>query len=298
MNRTHVGVLAAACLLAAGVVAPAAAVPVSPVERPPSDQSITFVFDADGTDVVVSASDGRVCAKKSTRRCKKPKPKTAPAPIVVPTTGDVADPAAAPAQGAAAPTAALDPTDPHADAYAFLATVGGQPVHWNTCTPITVKVNPARMPDGARADIDQALAQVSAATGATFVDGGPTDVVPYQSAAWTMPLFDENVVFIAFANEGLVSQLGGSTIGIGGNAQRNGVAYIGGLTLDTNSPVPGGFGKLSRGTELLHELGHVMGLAHIADDTQMMNPILPDKVEARYGQGDLHGLAQLRSTTC
>jgi hypothetical protein len=56
----------------------------------------------------------------------------------------------------------------------------------------------------------------------------------------------------------------------------------------------GGFGAgVTRGELLLHELGHVMGLEHVSDPSQLMFPELLARRRAAFGPGDLEGLRQL-----
>ena len=61
---------------------------------------------------------------------------------------------------------------PHG-AHAFLdRATDGTPYRWNPCQPIHFVVNPDDEPAGAEADIHEAIARLSAATGIRFVDDG------------------------------------------------------------------------------------------------------------------------------
>ena len=68
--------------------------------------------------------------------------------------------------------------------------------------------------------------------------------------------------------------------------------YVTGLVvLDAtqNDRLTPGFGGRSLGAVLMHELGHVVGLDHVPDQTQLMYANVTDK-PAAWGAGDLAGL--------
>ncbi len=55
-------------------------------------------------------------------------------------------------------------------------------------------------------------------------------------------------------------------------------------------------GSLSVQAVILHEVGHVLGLAHVNDPNQLMYPRGSHVTD--YGPGDLAGLARLGASTC
>jgi hypothetical protein len=111
-------------------------------------------------------------------------------------------------------------------------------------------------------------------------------------------------VLVSWATSTEVPQLEGAVAGIGGSVpmrERDGVTrYVtGGVTLDADE-----FALLAAqadGTPLmraivLHELGHVVGLAHVDDPRELMygdNVGLLD-----FGAGDRAGLARVGSGSC
>ena len=64
-----------------------------------------------------------------------------------------------------------------------------------------------------------------------------------------------------------------------------------GLVLDNTFPAPAGFaGPNARGSILVHELGHVVGLGHSTDVNQQMYPSAENVWNGIYQAGDLAGL--------
>jgi hypothetical protein len=47
---------------------------------------------------------------------------------------------------------------------------------------------------------------------------------------------------------------------------------------------------------MMHELGHVVGLAHVHDVRELMNPKTVGRTS--FGPGDLEGLAELGAARC
>jgi hypothetical protein len=194
---------------------------------------------------------------------------------------------------------------PAGTAHAFMQTDdAGRPARFDPCQPVHYVVNLAGAPPSAASDVAGALARLAAATGLEFVDDGPTrepasaDRPPYQPErygdrwaplliAWAPP---------GGANPGLV----GSVVALGGSlavgTPDGGWAYVTGqvaLNQDFAGVYPGGFGSgLTLGETLLHELGHVVGLAHVDDPGEIMFPIMSSR-EAELGPGDLAGLHEL-----
>lgn len=194
--------------------------------------------------------------------------------------------------------------------FAFLSHQPGDPatpVAYDPCHPVMVRINPAGGPPGAVDLVRHALAEVSSATGLELRYDGLTDERPNWQTTF-VPAYvghpHARPVLVSWANQAEVSQLAGDVAGIGGSVgvpEADGVVrYVtGGVTLDTES-----FAQLERranGTSLmsaivLHELGHVVGLAHVHDPGELMNA---DNVGLLgFGPGDRLGLARLGSGSC
>jgi hypothetical protein len=162
-------------------------------------------------------------------------------------------------------------------------------------------VNPARMPDGARPLLDRAIARVSAATGLAFEDTGDTDRRPFTGPL--VPLGGGRPVVIGFADAGEFPGLAGNVAGLGGAAAEDGARgrlhyATGGVVLDVEAFTPAAVAQQPRVMEgvVLHELAHVVGLAHVTEPMELMFARNTGQVE--LGPGDLEGLARLGSLPC
>jgi hypothetical protein len=193
-----------------------------------------------------------------------------------------------------------------AASYSFMATgPGGGPARWDPCTPVHYVTNLAEAPPGAAAVVAGAVAQVSAATGLTFIDDGPTTEVPTAGRqAYQPDRYGDRwaPVIIDWARPSETDVLpGGNIIGEGGSswveAGNGPKVYVSGMAVidsaNTGMLAPT-FGPGSTlGELLLHELGHVVGLGHTTDAAQIMYPVLEPLPAASYGAGDRAGLARL-----
>ena len=192
-------------------------------------------------------------------------------------------------------------------AFAAMQPDGSGPVAWSPCRPIHYVVRP----DGAPADGNQliatAVARISAATGLVFVDDGATEEAPSsERAAYEPDLYGKRwaPVLVAWSTPEETPVLTGDTIGIGGSAPvtriGRSVYVTGSVTLDgpgiaellaTPNGVNNAYGVIT------HEFGHVVGLDHVDDPSQLMNPRASGAVTTLQ-QGDLAGLAELGAGAC
>ena len=170
------------------------------------------------------------------------------------------------------------------------------PVAWDPCRAIHYQVNPAGGPDDAAAFVADAGAEVERISGLDFAFDGETDRRPATAGA--APADDGEPVLIAWAEEGEVADLSGDVVGVAGPvALRIGRwwRYVGGqVALDTD--LGDDLDSTAARAVLLHELGHLVGLDHVDDPTQLM--FSESTFQDDYGPGDREGLVLLGQGRC
>jgi hypothetical protein len=197
------------------------------------------------------------------------------------------------------------------DSYAFqqVQADGVTPVAYDPCRPIHYVVRTEGAPADGPLLISQAIADLSSATGLTFVDDGTTTEEP----SWQRPLTDRtrygdrwSPVLIAWVSGAENPELAGDVVGQGGSvavprpADGTLVYVTGEVQLDAAQVaevVASHAGPNPARLAIAHELAHVVGLGHADDPTQVMYPLLMPPVIG-FGNGDRTGLARLGTGVC
>ncbi|WP_104116862.1 peptidase [Arthrobacter sp. B1805] len=201
------------------------------------------------------------------------------------------------------------PRAPASTAYSLLESpVESQEwVAYDPCRPVHYVVRPDGAPAGTEGLIQEAVAEVSAATGLQFVDDGTTTEAPTEKRDLYQPeLYGEAWVplLITWTSPAEIPGLAGDVAGLGGSdyAQTPGkpLVYVGGqVQLDAPDAVgtlrvPGGRAYLK--ATIMHELAHVVGLDHVEDPNELMYHENVGRVS--FGEGDRAGLARLGAGPC
>ncbi len=187
--------------------------------------------------------------------------------------------------------------------YAFLATQRGSddPVGWNPCREIRYVVNPDGSPPNWEELVERGIREVEDRTGLAFRSEGTTQDRNFDDrfARDGDPL----PVLIGWADSEEVPDLDGDVAGIGGAtyAEVGGRrTYVTGMVvLDVETFDWLASTKATDPVELavlLHELGHLVGLAHVEDQGEIM--YAEGVTRTTFGTGDLDGLARLGSGGC
>ncbi len=199
---------------------------------------------------------------------------------------------------------------------------GSYPVRWNPCQEaITYTVNTASARQKgksaafarakAQSEVIAAVGRVSAATGIPFRFAGATTEIPRGAPdGWTAAQDAGDEIVIAYVAQGRAATrsdlMGTGDWGLGGQAyayrDSTVVAGRGFVLLDRDKArrLKPGFGPgLRRGNLVLHELAHVMGLDHISDRAQLMNPTMSSSTPNGFAAGDRAGLTRIgRAAGC
>ncbi|MGH2808378.1 MAG: matrixin family metalloprotease [Actinomycetota bacterium] len=190
-----------------------------------------------------------------------------------------------------------------ADSFEFLQIepTTGDPVRYNPCREIHYVINPRLAHEGGVADVRRGFETIGDAAGLTFVYDGPTDEdVRFERPAYQPDRYgrDWAPILVGWVPEEQMSPRDPHPAGSGGsvaveNARGRPVYVTGVITLNAEARLlPGYDVGATWGDLVLHELGHVVGLAHVDDDGQIMFESI-QRGPGEFGRGDLTGLRRL-----
>ena len=193
--------------------------------------------------------------------------------------------------------------------HAFLQTnPDGTPVTWSPCEPIHYAVNSDEMPGNGMDVLHAAIDRVSAAAGLKFVQDPGTHAVASGGGAGLDIAADGLYlpVLISWATKQEFPRLGDHagityplSLDVGGVRVTHTFQYYSGqIVLDANyyrTIAAQGWASEEQAI-IMHELGHLVGLAHVHVGTELMNE---DNVGLQhFGPGDLQGLAEAGDGRC
>lgn len=180
-------------------------------------------------------------------------------------------------------------------------------VAYDPCRPIRYVIREQGAPPDADALVQRAVHRVAGATGLQFVYEGSTAEVPSADRpAYQPQRYGDRwaPVLIAWTTPEESPSLGGDTIGMGGSAWASHggtAAYVSGQ-VELDAPqfrelLGTAGGQAAAASIIMHELGHLVGLDHVADATQLMSTEAHTGV-TDFGDGDLTGLELLGQGPC
>lgn len=183
--------------------------------------------------------------------------------------------------------------------YAFASVLDRRPVRWNPCAPIRWTFNPAGAPRGGFEVLRAAVARVAAASGTTWHYVGPTTtrpttaVLPKAARASYPPVVlgwtDASSDLLRGQARGVLAMTRTAWFGVQRpNGSKVAAMRAAVVAFDRTDRLPLR-GAVSWHAVALHELGHVMGLAHVGDTRQLMATVLP-RSAADLQHGDRLGL--------
>jgi hypothetical protein len=230
----------------------------------------------------------------------------APAQVPVPAAGPSSAPPGA-GQPGIADVVPMGPDGP----YAFLAAtyVDGQrePVRWNPCQPLEYQLNVEHGPPGTDHAIAGALALATKASGITFQSDGTTTagIAPMRHGQYFTNALRSlyRPVLITVVSHARVLRFHVPPRVLAFTHPEQGTRTHDDEWVSGYIVVDGGIryantGRWSMELEIAHEVGHLLGLAHVSDpnelmfSTQVANGVIPAPIDG-YGAGDLAGFQLL-----
>jgi hypothetical protein len=187
--------------------------------------------------------------------------------------------------------------------YAFLETVDGHPVTYSSCRPIQVAVYPAGGPTDAADLVREAVAKIRSATGLDIVVAGEFGGYAPNWNFAAGPVHPDDPISVSWQDGDAIAELtdhiaglGGSRVMTGPNGSKRLVAGTIALSRDYYRLLSERRDHAEALAVLLHEFGHVFGLAHVDARRELMNK--SNIHVTSFGPGDLQGLRLLGRGPC
>jgi hypothetical protein len=170
---------------------------------------------------------------------------------------------------------------------------------------VQVRINPEGEVTGGSWLVIEAMARVTELSGLRLEYVGPSTERPEQWSDAMAGMEGHPPALVSWSDEDETPDLDGNVVGVGGSISVRGAAYArarymtGSVILDgpdLADVLERTDGEAQVRAVILHELGHLVGLGHVADPNQLMSETnygLHD-----FGPGDEEGLARLGDGTC
>ena len=185
---------------------------------------------------------------------------------------------------------------------------GVDPATWSPCRPIHFVIRTANEPIEGPRILAEAFTQLSLATGFVFTNDGFTDEGPTENRPPFQPQRYGDKwapVLIVWATEDEVPDFGTDIVGEATpqhlTSPSGVVTYVSGtVAFDAAAirRIAQQEGYLAARSIAMHELAHLVGLAHVNDLSQVMAPRHQQHGPTEYQAGDIAGLARLGSGPC
>ncbi|MET0820097.1 MAG: hypothetical protein ABWY58_03960 [Aeromicrobium sp.] len=211
-----------------------------------------------------------------------------------------------PDDASSAPLGVPDAAGKASKAYRFIARQdgGSDPVTYDPCAPIHLVVDARTIVDRGMKLLDQALDEVSEASGLQFVVDGLTEDPAPDDGTVMGPDRQWLPVTVSWSDPKTSPKLKGSVAGYAGSSsiERDGHRWFVTGTVVLDGPqleriLDGRAGRAGVRSVMMHELAHLVGLDHVDAPGQLMRPSGDESITT-WGAGDRNGLAAVGSGRC